>query len=31
MGERVNPPLMKLPGWITFLLMSAATLGMLFP
>jgi len=31
MGERVNPPLMKLLGWITFLLMSAATLGMLFP
>ncbi len=31
MGERVNPPVMKLFGWITFGLMSAATAGMLFP
>jgi NRAMP (natural resistance-associated macrophage protein)-like metal ion transporter len=31
MGERVNSPVMKLLGWVTFLLMSAATIGMLFP
>jgi NRAMP (natural resistance-associated macrophage protein)-like metal ion transporter len=30
MGERVTPPVMKLLGWITFALMSAATVGMLF-
>jgi NRAMP (natural resistance-associated macrophage protein)-like metal ion transporter len=28
MGERVTPPLMKLLGWITFAIMSAATVGM---
>lgn len=27
MGERVSPPLMRLAGWITFALMSAATAG----
>ena len=31
MGERVNPLAMKFFGWITFGLMSAATIGMLFP
>jgi Mn2+/Fe2+ NRAMP family transporter len=31
MGERVNPPALKFFGWITFSLMSAATVGMLFP
>jgi NRAMP (natural resistance-associated macrophage protein)-like metal ion transporter len=30
MGERVNSPLMRILGWITFALLSAATLGMLF-
>ena len=28
MGERVNSPLMRVLGWFTFALMSAATLGM---
>ena len=31
MGERVTRPVMKLLGWVTFALMSAATAGMLFP
>jgi NRAMP (natural resistance-associated macrophage protein)-like metal ion transporter len=30
MGEHVNPPLMRLFGWATFVLMSATTIGMLF-
>jgi Mn2+/Fe2+ NRAMP family transporter len=29
MGERVNPLALKIFGWITFALMSAATAGML--
>lgn len=29
MGERVNPPLLRILGWLTFALMSAATIGML--
>jgi Mn2+/Fe2+ NRAMP family transporter len=31
MGDRVTPPLMKAFGWVTFALMSAATVGILFP
>ena len=30
MGERVNPPLMRTLGWITFALMSVTTLVMIF-
>lgn len=30
MGDRVNSPLLRTLGWITFALMTAATLGMLF-
>ena len=30
MGDRVNPPLLRLLGWMTFVLMSAATISMLF-
>jgi NRAMP (natural resistance-associated macrophage protein)-like metal ion transporter len=29
MGERVNPPVLRLLGWTTFLVMSAAAVGML--
>jgi Mn2+/Fe2+ NRAMP family transporter len=29
MGERVNPPVLRVLGWITFMLMSAASIGML--
>jgi len=29
MGERVNPPLLRALGWITFVIMAAATVGML--
>jgi NRAMP (natural resistance-associated macrophage protein)-like metal ion transporter len=29
MGDRVNPPILRTLGWITFALMSAATIGML--
>lgn len=29
MGDRVNPPLLRILGWITFAVMSAATVGML--
>jgi len=28
-GDRVNSPVLKILGWITFVLMTAATLGML--
>ncbi len=28
MGDRVNPPAMRLFGWLTFAIMSAATIGM---
>jgi Mn2+/Fe2+ NRAMP family transporter len=28
-GERVNPPVLRVLGWITFMLMSAASIGML--
>lgn len=31
MGDRVNPPVLRILGWITFALMLAATAGMLFP
>jgi Mn2+/Fe2+ NRAMP family transporter len=29
MGKRVNPPLLKYLGWITFAIMTAAAAGML--
>ena len=29
MGDRVNSPLLRTLGWITFALMSAVALGML--
>ncbi len=29
MGERVNPPILRILGWITFVLISVATIGML--
>jgi NRAMP (natural resistance-associated macrophage protein)-like metal ion transporter len=29
MGERVNPPLLRILGWLTFAIMAAATVGML--
>ena len=29
MGERTNPPLLRVVGWITFVVMSAATVGMI--
>ena len=29
MGERVNPPIVRILGWITFAIMSAVTVGML--
>ncbi len=29
MGERVNPPVLRILGWLTFAIMSAATVGML--
>jgi Mn2+/Fe2+ NRAMP family transporter len=29
MGERVNPPVLRVLGWFTFVLMSAAAIGML--
>jgi Mn2+/Fe2+ NRAMP family transporter len=29
MGERVNPSFLRILGWITLVLMSAATIGML--
>ena len=29
MGDRVTPPLLRILGWITFAVMSAATVGML--
>ena len=30
MGDRVNPPVLRILGWITFVLMSVATLALLF-
>jgi Mn2+/Fe2+ NRAMP family transporter len=30
MGEAVNPPLLGFLGWLTFFVMVAATLGLLF-
>ena len=29
MGERVNPPLLRILGWLTFVIMATATVGML--
>ena len=29
MGDRVSPPLLRILGWVTFAIMSAATVGML--
>jgi Mn2+/Fe2+ NRAMP family transporter len=29
MGQHVNPPLLRILGWVTFVLMSAVTIGML--
>jgi Mn2+/Fe2+ NRAMP family transporter len=29
MGDRVNPPWLRILGWITFALMGTATVGML--